>query len=202
MNQAETSLTQQNAAVIFIDVQAGPLMTIGSFAQDELRANVAKLAQVAALYALPVVVAAGTQIGPGGVVIPEIPAHLPEHRGVRHSTPDATRTPAFAEAVAALGRTHVILAGIALDVGVLLTALSLRRAGYIVYVAADATGAVTTRAEEAAFARLRHAGIIVSSWASLAAEIQGDFAAAHGDTLLQLLDPRLHADLPPAAPGS
>jgi hypothetical protein len=46
MIQPDLSLTQQNAAVIFIDLQAGPLMTIGSIDQAELRVNVAKLAQV------------------------------------------------------------------------------------------------------------------------------------------------------------
>jgi nicotinamidase-related amidase len=194
MIQPDNSLTQQNAAMIFIDLQAGPLMTIGSIDQEELRANVAKLAQVAALYMLPVVVAAGTQTGPGGAVIPEVTAHLTEPMIVRHSTPNALRMSVFAEAVVETGRTHLILAGIALDVGVLLTALGLRTAGYSVYVVADATGAVTTRAEEAAFARLRHAGVIVSSWASLAAEIQEDFAAPHGDALLELLHPQLKTD--------
>jgi nicotinamidase-related amidase len=151
---------------------------------------------------LPVVVAAGPQTGPGGAVIPEVTAHLTEPMIVRHSTPNALRMSVFAEAVVETGRTHLILAGIALDVGVLLTALGLRTAGYSVYVVADATGAVTTRAEEAAFARLRHAGVIVSSWASLAAEIQEDFAAPHGNALLGLLHPRLKTDAPLSAADS
>jgi nicotinamidase-related amidase len=197
MTQPPPTLTQQNTAVVFIDLQTAPLTTIGSIEQSELRANAAKLAQMAALYALPVIVAAGTQTGPGSEVIAEVAIYQSTASTVRHSTPNAQRTSAFADAIGALGRTHLILAGIAADVGVLLTALDLQSAGYTVYVAVDVTGAVTARAEAAAFDRLRHAGVIVSSWASMAAELQGDFAAPHGRELLDLFNPRLLADASP-----
>lgn len=182
------ALTAANAGIILIDLQQGPITTITTLDLSTLRANAAKLAQVADLLELPLVLAAGTQPGPGGAVIHELAARP---NLIRHSTPNACLTPAFMATVAALHRDHLILGGIALDVGVLLTALGLRAAGHTVYVAADVVGAATDRAEQAAFWRLTQAGVICSSWASLAAEIQQDFDAPHGRELLGLINPRL-----------
>jgi nicotinamidase-related amidase len=97
-------------------------------------------------------------------------------------------------AIEQTGRSKLIIAGLASDVGVLLTALAARAREYTTYVVWDATGTITARSEQAAMARMQQAGIILSSWSSLATEIQQDFSKEHGRELLGLISQRLQED--------
>ena len=85
-----------------------------------------------------------------------------------------------------------MLAGIATDVGVTLTALGAIRLGYTVFVAVDLCAAVSERAEIGAWSRLTQAGATLLSWPALIAELQGDYTVGVGPELIQLVNQNAH----------
>ena len=108
-------------------------------------------------------------------------------REVPHRTNDSWEAPAFVEAIERSGRTQLIFAGIATDVGVGLTALSAMRAGFEAAIVTDVCCTVSARAEQAAFARLTQASAILTAWSSFIGEIQRDYTADKGPELLRIV---------------
>ena len=184
-------LQRENAALIFIDLQVGPISTIRTIEQQELKQNAIALATVAQIFQLPTIFAAGSQTGPKGAYLPELLTILPDHIFVRHSTTNAWQTSAFTDAIKQIGRKKLIIAGIATDIGLLFPVLSTLADGYEVYVVADVCGTLTARSEQAAFSRMAQAGAIMTSWASLATEILQDFSSEHGMQILKLINEQL-----------
>ena len=193
-NAVYEPLTRDNATLVLIDLQVGPLSTIRTIEQQELKQNSIALATITQMYSLPAVFAAGSQSGPGGAYMPELLQLLPEHKHVIHSTTNVWQTPAFPAAISQLQRKNLVMAGIATDIGLLFAVLSARSAGFNVYIVTDVCGTLTQRSEQAAFMRMMQAGAIMSSWASLAAEIQRDFTAEHGRRLLEIINKQLALD--------
>jgi nicotinamidase-related amidase len=187
-------LTRENALLIFVDLQVGPISSTRTIDPQELKQNAIALATVAQMFHLPTVFASGSQEGPGGVYLPELLNLLPDHIFVRHSTTNAWQTLAFRQAIEQVGRKKLIMGGIATDVGLLFPALSARASGYDVYIVSDVCGTLTTRGEQAAFFRMMQMGIIMTSWASLATEILQDFSSEHGMQILGLINQQLQAD--------
>lgn len=66
---------------------------------------------------------------------------------------------AFSEAISALGRPQIILAGMEAHICVVQTAASLLESGYEVFVASDATASRTAESEQACLHRLSAAGV-------------------------------------------
>jgi nicotinamidase-related amidase len=103
-----------------------------------------------------------------------------------------TYTSAFAdratvEAIAATGRTSLVIAGVASEIVVQRTALDALASGYAVYLAVDACGGVSARTEEAAWRRVTQAGGITSSVTTFAAELAGDFTTELGGGTLGIM---------------
>lgn len=187
-------LTRDNAAFLFVDLQVGPLSTVKTMEQEELKRNALALATVAQMHNIPVIFTAGNQTGPGGAFLPELTQLFPDIPLIRRSTINSLQSVEVLTTIEQTGRSKLIIAGLASDVGVLLTALAARAHGYTTYVVWDATGTITIRSEQAAMSRMQQAGIILSSWSSLATEIQQDFSKEHGRELLGLISQRLQED--------
>ncbi len=187
-------LTCDNAAFLFVDLQVGPLSTVKTMEQEELKRNALTLATVAQMHNIPVIFTAGNQTGPGGAFLPELTQLFPDIPLIRRSTINSLQSAEVLAAIEQTGRSKLIIAGLASDVGVLLTALAARAHGYATYVVWDATGTITARSEQAAMSRMQQSGIILSSWSSLATEIQQDFSKEHGRELLGLISQRLQED--------
>lgn len=80
----------------------------------------------------------------------------------------------FVAAIAATGRTKLVVAGLWTEVCVAQTTLSAIRAGYEVYVVADASGGVSVEAHERAMQRMIQAGAIPMTWQAVMAELCPD----------------------------
>ncbi len=95
-----------------------------------------------------------------GATVAEIarPAAEAGARVVEKTRFSAAAEPAFAEAMAALGRRRAVVAGMEAHICVAQTALGLLEAGCEVFVVADAVAARDPANTEAALARLRAAG--------------------------------------------
>ncbi len=66
------------------------------------------------------------------------------------------------------------MAAITTDVCLVFPALSAVKAGYDVYAVIDASGTWSAAAEMASMLRLTQAGVIVTNWISVAAELKHD----------------------------
>jgi isochorismate hydrolase len=98
----------------------------------------------------------------------------------RHGEVNAWDNADFEAAVRATGKKQVIVAGITTDVCVTFLSLSLRAAGFAVFVNADACGAFDARTAADAFARMRAAGVHVLSMFAVACELMRDWRATPG----------------------
>ncbi len=169
----ESPITRTNTAVVMIDHAVGFGNLIRSHTPEQhINATVA-LAETARTYELPLVLTNGAEGSPPGPLFPqllEVTGDTPVH--ARAGNFDAFRTPEFAAAVSAAGRSKLVLSGLMTEGCVLQTALSGLRLGYEVYLAVDASGGETPEAHDAAIQRLIASGVRPITWLSLASELQ------------------------------
>lgn len=190
-----TPLEREQAALVLIDLHIGPLSIIQTIAPSQLRRNVALLTRIARLYELPIVLTGAKMPPPGGTFLPEVKDFLPDHHIIERTTTNAWNTPEFVTAIEQTGRQQLVIAGVALEIGVMFPALSAVAAGYDVSVVVDATGTTDARIETGALLRLAQAGVSLVSCASIGMELQKNLSEAPGHELMALLGGAL-------APGS
>jgi hypothetical protein len=177
----------ESVLVVVIDLAMGPLSSVGSMPQAELRANAGYLAEVCVLLDLPVLIARTPLPGAASTLLPEMERRLPRARQVQHTSNDSWEEPSFVDAVRSSGRRQLVFAGIATDVGVGLTALSALRDGYQAGLLTDVSGAVSERVEQAALLRLNQAGVVLTTWSFFTGEIQRDYTKGAGPQALQII---------------
>jgi nicotinamidase-related amidase len=176
-------LTPQNAVLAMIDYQEEQYAGVHSVPHDELLAHVTMLARVATTFRLPVVLSTVyVKHGMSGTD-PELREALPGVPEIDRTTMNAWEDPDFRAAVEETGRKKLILAGIWTEVCAALPALDALRAGYEVYVVADAIGGVTKVAHDSAMQRMTQAGAVPITVLGLACELQRDWGRPHADRL-------------------
>ena len=172
---SEFPLNPQDTAILLIDFQEGVLELSQTVEADRLRAVAVRLIKLARLFDIPVVVTTALLDRPTGVM-PDIAEAL---GSAAHHVPGRSTANAFthlptANEIADLGRSTLLLAGVLTEVMIQHTGLSGADRGYDVQVVVDACGALSPRTEDAALRRLTQAGVIMTSSASIAAQLMGD----------------------------
>ena len=195
-------LSRDNTLLILIDLQEGALGTVGSMNPRELRANAVGLAKVARTLALPVLLAGAAIPGEAGVFLPEVRDLFPDAPFVSHSTNNSWLTPEFAAAVRQAERPNLVMAGLATDVGLALTALSAVKEGYRVYALVDVSGTLNSRIEQAAWIRMAYGGVTLTSWTAFTGEIQRDYTQEPGRELRAIIGAVLQSKQGPFAAGN
>ena len=152
-------LRRAEAAFILIDLQEKLLRVIHG--KEALVESCAKLARGTAALGVPIL---WTEQNPRGLgpTVPEVAELLPGEPVAKVSF-SCCGEPAFAEAVAALGRKQLILAGIESHVCVWQTAADLLTAGHEVHICADAVSSRTPENRQIGLERARAAGAVVTS---------------------------------------
>ena len=158
-------LTSDNACVLLIDHQIGPLWEL-EFA--EARRRVVELAATARRLRLPTIVTA-IGIDTLGPVIPELTTAFEEAPHIARTAVNAWDDERIREAIESTGRKKLIVAGSAADVGVALCAKSAIAAAYDVYVPIDASAHFSN----ATSSWLSRAGAIVSAVSLIVGELDG-----------------------------
>jgi nicotinamidase-related amidase len=173
-----------DTAILFLDLQEEIVKNSRTVSIDRLRRVTGALAKLADLHQMPTFL---SSVPPGGVFLDSVTAVL------SGATPrPRTQTAAFADAglVAALKaskRGLLILSGVASEIVVQRTALDALAAGYAVHVAVDACGGIDARTEQAAWSRIQAAGGVMTSVATFAAELAGDFTTPSGGATLGIM---------------
>src|SRR3990170_8585309 len=144
----DSLLTPQNAVIAFIDYQRDQYAGVGSVDHDELFAHVTMLGRIASSFELPVVLSTVyVKHGMSGTN-PELLEALPGVPEIDRTTMNSWEDPEFRSAVERTGRKKLIIAGLWTEVCVAFPTLDALRAGYEVYVVADAIGGVSRVAHD------------------------------------------------------
>jgi nicotinamidase-related amidase len=185
-------LAADDVAVVFIDLQEN-IINVG-LTNDPRRARtaVAALADLANALGLPVVVSCvATTSGTVAPLLAEITARLPGALPFVRRTADAMDDPPFRAALAASSRRTIVLAGVVTEVAVRLAALAFGRHGLHPIIAVDACRGLDPRTESATFTHLSAAGVELSSVATIAAQLAGDFDSEAGRAAMRALQSTL-----------
>jgi nicotinamidase-related amidase len=149
-------LERSKAVLVVIDVQVKLFQTMDG--REQLGANLQRLVKGVEVLGIPVLWLEQNPRGLGPT-IPEVAALLSGQTPVSKQSFSCCGSAAFREALAALGRTQVLLAGIEAHVCVYQTALDLLALGYYVEVVADAVSSRTAANCQLGLERMAQAGV-------------------------------------------
>ena len=163
VDSSYTPLTSQNATMLLIDHQIGPLWEIEF---GDTRRSVATLAQFAKRMRLPAIVTA-IGIETWGPVIPEITEAIEDAPHIVRTSVNAWEESRVRTAIEKTTRKKLVIAGGAGAPSVTLCALSAAAAGHEVYCVLDASAQLG----HDAIARLSRDGILITTTSLIAKEI-------------------------------
>ncbi|OXG03962.1 nicotinamidase-related amidase [Flavobacterium araucananum] len=185
------AFTPENSAIILIDHQIGTIGWTHSHDINLLIENTTKLAQIAKAGNIPVVLTSSMEDYAQGLLIPQLNEILPEAYEARIKRPgivNAMHHEGFNNAVKALGRKNLIVAGIVTEVCVLYPVLQMLEEGYTVQVSADASASHTLYGDQIALSRMQQAGAVITTVDQIIAEIAIDWTAPLGQQLAGIIN--------------
>jgi nicotinamidase-related amidase len=169
-------LTPQNCAFIIIDYQPVQVNSIASMERQRLVSNIVRAAKVAVAYGLPVVHSTvNVKTGKNKPPIAALRRILGEFPTYDRTTINAWEDIEFRKAVEATGRRKLIMTALWTEACLTFPALDALKAGYEVYVVADAIGGTSVTAHEMALRRVEQAGAKMTSVTQLFCELQRDW---------------------------
>ncbi|KZV96109.1 isochorismatase hydrolase [Exidia glandulosa HHB12029] len=174
-------LNKSEAAVLVVDIQSGLFQLVHDIEPRVYRNNILGYSALAKYFELPTVLTTSAETGPNGPFPKEILADHPDAPYIkRNGEVNAWDNKEFRDAVAALGKKQLIVAGITTDVCVTFLSLSLREAGYDVFVVADASGTFDPPTADLSNQRMLDAGVQILSLFSTGCELMRDWRDAPG----------------------
>lgn len=186
-NRYSEFLTPDNAVLAMIDHQTGLLASVRDILPETLSKNINGLTNMAVTAGIPSVITASMPDGPNGPVSSAITDVLGNNVINRAGEINAWKSPEFKAAIEATGRKKIIMAGIVTDVCLLFPALSAVAEGYDVYAVVDASGTWDEVTRDASMLRMSQAGVKVTTWASVLAEVMDDWRSENGLALGRVL---------------
>jgi nicotinamidase-related amidase len=183
--------TPENAAMLLIDHQIGTMSWTHSHDINLVKANAVKLARIAVGSGMPVLLTVSMEDHVQGPLIPELKELLPdayEQRIKRPGIVNAMHHKEFNDAVKALGRKKLIVAGITTEICILFPVLQMLDEGYEVQVAADASASYTKYGDDLALRRMEKAGANIITHDQLISELAVDWRTPLGQKLSGILN--------------
>jgi nicotinamidase-related amidase len=169
-------LTPQNAAFIAIDYQPVQVNSIASMDRQLLINNIVGAAKTAIAYGLPIVHSTvNVKTGANKPTIPQLRKVLDKYPTYDRTTINSWEDVEFRKAVEATGRKKLIMTALWTEACLTFPALDALKAGYEVYVVADAVGGTSVTAHEMALRRIEQAGGKMISLTQLLCELQRDW---------------------------
>lgn len=172
MSTTTSAFSAADSAILLIDHQPGVLGMVGSVPHEVIKRNVGILARLGEETEVPLLVSSTREFVEFlGTNIDEVQQGAPKAyaaRIARGGTLNAFDDPKLVEAVAALNRKNLVIAGVLTDVCLWHSATSAQDAGYNVTVIADASGTTTELADQVTYDALRARGIgVTTTWGIL-----------------------------------
>ncbi len=174
--QTDHLITPENSALLVIDYQPVQVSSIRSMPREELVFNITSLAKAAVNYGVPVIhTAVNVSTGRNKPPIQQLQDVLSDLPLYDRTAINAWEDVEFKQAVKALGRRKLIMAGLWTEVCLVFPALDALLDGYEVYVPVDAVGGTSVTAHQAGLSRVEQAGGKMSSRVQLYCELQRDW---------------------------
>ena len=169
-------LTPQNSALIVIDYQPVQVNSIASMERQRLVSNILRASKAAITYGLPIVHSTvNVKTGINKPAIAPLRKLLDKVPTYDRTTINAWEDIEFRKAVEATGRRKLIMTALWTEACLTFPALDALKAGYEVYVVADAIGGTSVTAHEMALRRVEQAGAKMTSVTQLFCELQRDW---------------------------
>lgn len=181
----------ENAAMLLIDHQVGTMAWTHSHDINLVKQNAIKLAKIAKALNLPVILTSSMENYVQGPLIPELQEILPEAYEARIQRPgivNAMHHEGFNDAVKALGRKKLFVAGVTTEICVTFPVLQMLDEGYEVQVSADASASYTKYGDNLALERMRQAGAIITTVDQIISELAIDWTSPNGEKLVGILN--------------
>lgn len=174
--RADHLLTPQNSALIVIDYQPVQVNSIASMDRQLLVNNIVGVAKAAVAYGLPIVHSTvNVKTGLNKPPIGQLRKVLDKVPTVDRTTINSWEDVEFRKAVEGTGRKKLIMTALWTEACLTFPALDALKAGYEVYVVADAVGGTSVTAHEMALRRIEQAGGKMISVPQLFCELQRDW---------------------------
>lgn len=170
-NPRKGRLTPDNAACLLIDHQTGLFSFSPSIEPAAFKDGILGLAKTAKAFGLPAILTTSWPQGPNGPTLPELVELFPDNEIIDRPFVNFWDDGPSVAAVKRTGRKKLIMAGITLDVCAAMPAISAVRDGYEVHVVIDACGTWSKLAEMTNIVRLAAAGVVVTNWVAVLAEL-------------------------------
>ena len=170
-------LTPKNCAFIVIDYQPVQVNSIASMERQRLVSNIVRAARAAVTYGLPVVHSTvNVRTGINKPPIAALRSMLEKFPVYDRTTINAWEDIEFRQAVEATGRRKLVMTALWTEACLTFPALDALKAGYEIYVVADAVGGTSVTAHDMALRRIEQAGGRMISVTQLYCELQRDWA--------------------------
>jgi nicotinamidase-related amidase len=170
-------LTPQNAALVVIDYQPTQVRSIRSVDHQLLLENIVRVAKIATLYGLPIVLSTvNVASGVNQPTVPELLDALNGAKQIDRTSINAWEDIEFRAALEGTGRKKIVMTALWTEACLAFPTLDALRSGYEVYPVVDAVGGTSLGAHQAALERVAQAGAKPVSWVQLACELQRDWA--------------------------
>ncbi|MQA42218.1 hydrolase [Rugamonas aquatica] len=180
-------LTPQNSAFVIIDYQPVQVNSIASMDRQLLINNIVGASKAAVAYGLPVIHSTvNVKTGLNKPPIPQLRKVLGDYPTIDRTTINSWEDVEFRQAVEATGRKKLIMTALWTEACLTFPALDALKAGYEVYVVADAVGGTSVAAHEMALRRIEQAGGKLISTVQLFCELQRDWKRS--DTVPAFID--------------
>ncbi len=184
------AFTPENAALLLIDHQIGTMGWTHSHDINLVKQNAIKLAKIASALKLPVLLTSSMEDNVQGPLIPELKEILPDAFAARVKRPgivNAMHHEGFNQAVKALGRKKLFVAGVTTEICVTFPVLQMLDEGYEVQVSADASASYTKYGDDLALQRMQQAGAIITTVDQIISELAIDWTSPNGQKLVGIL---------------
>ncbi len=186
MPEFTTMLTPTDCALALIDFQPAMYQGVQSHDRIAIMHNVQIIAKTAKLFNVPTIISTVAKDSFSGPFMPEVTDLFPDQDIIDRTSINSWVDPNFREAVENTGRKRIVLAGLWTEACTLFPALDMLKAGYEVFVVADACGDITVEAHERAIQRMVQAGAVPLTSLQWGFELQQDWA--RGETYDGMMD--------------
>lgn len=169
-------LTPENSALVIVDFQPIQVSSIQSMDQKLMVQNVVKLAKLAKLYKLPIVVTTvNVETGANKPMISELQEVLQGVPVYDRTTINSWEDKEFRDAVKATGRRKLLMSALWTEARLSFPAMDALKGGFEVYPVVDTMGGTSLVAHDTALSRLEQQGAQLTSWVQVACELQRDW---------------------------
>lgn len=170
-------LTPKNSVLLLIDYQPPQIYTVRSMETGRMINNIIALTRLAKVFEVPIVLSTvNVTSGVNPDTIPQLRSEISDLRSYDRTQINAWEDKEFNAAVKATGRRKLLVGALWTEACLLFPTIDALKEGYEVYPVVDALGGTTLEAHQTALQRVSQAGAQLTTWNSVACELQRDWA--------------------------